>query len=384
MGIVDLGSVRETNMKFLFILFCIQFVQGGTRDPKFSIFNVIRFKNNECTAQSNNDLKGICRTPEECGQVGGTNDGNCASGFGSCCVIYQRTCGSVDILRNGTYLVNPSYPGNGADTGRTCTYNVQTSEMTETICQLRLDFDVVRIATPNIDGDVASVTGTCTSDTIAATSPSGKSPPSYCGDISGTHMYVETARQSLASTITMTIGGDTFDRLWRIKVSYIGCWSNMRAPIDCQQYFTGVSGNVMSYGWTAQQIQVRNQEYFNCFRQEVGYCSIEYSVSNNAASPDYFALSGTAASGSLRRAPLCEVGGSVMFTAALSDQINSANDAVEYYCGNHFASMSGAMVSGAVRSDALPFNLKVVVGLDASNLVAQNVGFNINWRQVAC
>ena len=55
------------------------------------------------------------------------------------------------------------------------------------ICQLRLDFDVVRIATPNIDGDVASVTGTCTSDTIAATSPSGKSPPSYCGDISGTH-----------------------------------------------------------------------------------------------------------------------------------------------------------------------------------------------------
>ena len=51
-------------------------------------------------------------------------------------------------------------------------------------------------------------------------------------------------------------------------------------PIDCQQYFTGVSGNVMSYGWTAQQIQVRNQEYYNCFRQEVGYCSIEYSVSN--------------------------------------------------------------------------------------------------------
>ena len=38
-----------------------------------------------------------------------------------------------------------------------------------------------------------------------------------------------------------------------------------------------------------------------------------------------------------------------MFTAALSDQVNTANDAVEYYCGNHFASMSGAMVSGSVR-----------------------------------
>ena len=52
----------------------------------FDYFKSLFFPS-ECTAQSNNDLKGICRTPEECGQVGGTNDGNCASGFGSCCVI---------------------------------------------------------------------------------------------------------------------------------------------------------------------------------------------------------------------------------------------------------------------------------------------------------
>jgi hypothetical protein len=40
-----------------------------------------------CTAKSNNDLKGTCHTPEECGELGGTQDGNCASGFGTCCVI---------------------------------------------------------------------------------------------------------------------------------------------------------------------------------------------------------------------------------------------------------------------------------------------------------
>ena len=40
-----------------------------------------------CTAQSNNDLRGSCHTPEECGELGGTQDGNCASGFGTCCVI---------------------------------------------------------------------------------------------------------------------------------------------------------------------------------------------------------------------------------------------------------------------------------------------------------
>ena len=40
-----------------------------------------------CTAMSDNDLKGTCHTPEECGALGGTQDGNCASGFGTCCVI---------------------------------------------------------------------------------------------------------------------------------------------------------------------------------------------------------------------------------------------------------------------------------------------------------
>jgi hypothetical protein len=92
-------------------------------------------------------------------------------------------------------------------------------------------------------------------------------------------VYVETARQNPAATVTMTIGGTTFNRQWRIKVNYIDCWSEMRAPIDCQQYFTGLSGTFMSYGWTAQQVMSQNQEYTNCFRQEIGFCQIDFSVS---------------------------------------------------------------------------------------------------------
>ena len=92
-------------------------------------------------------------------------------------------------------------------------------------------------------------------------------------------VYVETARQNPAATVTMTIGGTTFNRQWRIKVNYIGCWSEMRAPNDCQQYFTGLSGNFMSYGWTAQQVMSQNQEYTNCFRQEIGFCQIDFSIS---------------------------------------------------------------------------------------------------------
>ena len=56
------------------------------------------------------------------------------------------------------------------------------------ICQIRLDFDTVQTVAPilAIDGNGNGI-GSCTSDTIAFTSPSGKNPPTYCGDISGTH-----------------------------------------------------------------------------------------------------------------------------------------------------------------------------------------------------
>ena len=41
----------------------------------------------ECVAQSDLTLKGICLTNDECDSEGGTKDGNCASGFGVCCII---------------------------------------------------------------------------------------------------------------------------------------------------------------------------------------------------------------------------------------------------------------------------------------------------------
>ena len=50
-----------------------------------------------------------------------------------------------------------------------------------------MDFDDVKIVAPLTAVSGSSPIGTCNSDTIAVTSPSGASVPSYCGDISGTH-----------------------------------------------------------------------------------------------------------------------------------------------------------------------------------------------------
>lgn len=41
----------------------------------------------QCNAASDGTLVGTCFTNEECDEAGGEVDGNCASGFGVCCII---------------------------------------------------------------------------------------------------------------------------------------------------------------------------------------------------------------------------------------------------------------------------------------------------------
>jgi len=371
-------------MKYLLILFSLQLAQGGTiKDPKFSIFNVVTFENEPCTAQSDNTIKGNCHTADECNSMGGQNDGNCASGFGICCVVIANECGTVNIVRNNTHLANANFPGVNTETAQTCVYNIQTNNFEDTICQIRLDFDIVQTVAPS-NGGLAADNGVC-SDTIAVESVSGKNPPTLCGDISGTHMYVETAMMNPGATVTITTGADAFSRRWRIRTSYFDCYNIKRAPTDCLQYFTGLSGNVMSYGWTAQQVLIRNQAYTNCFRQEVGFCSIEFSVTNSGESPDFFDL--TMIDVGARRNPTsCNGGANVMTVVTANDQqAGAGKDGTNYFCGGQFALDGAATSSASVKSDALPFELRFISPNTGNRGINDNnVGFNIMWRQLAC
>ena len=53
----------------------------------FSPFNIVRFRNDECLGEgAASGESGICYTQEECSSRGGRASGNCAAGFGKCCV----------------------------------------------------------------------------------------------------------------------------------------------------------------------------------------------------------------------------------------------------------------------------------------------------------
>ena len=61
-----------------------------------------------------------------------------------------------------------------------------------------------------------------------------------------------------------------------------------RAPTDCVQYFTGISGSVKSYNYAGAQL-LAGQRYNNCIRTEKGYCAIQWKESSTT-SPDPFSL----------------------------------------------------------------------------------------------
>ena len=71
---------------------------------------MVQFDNLECTpTQSTNTPTGMCYTSTECSDKGGSANGNCANGFGVCCVFASTTLGAT-LDQNISYIQNPGFP----------------------------------------------------------------------------------------------------------------------------------------------------------------------------------------------------------------------------------------------------------------------------------
>merc|ERR1719430_54797 len=114
---------------------------GNKTGRAFSLFSIVQFPNAGCTGSSSSTTYGTCYTATECSAAGGSADGNCAAGFGVCCLITTNSCGST-ISTNTSYIRNPNYPSSytPSSTG-SCTFTINKS--TSDICQLRIDFQTM-------------------------------------------------------------------------------------------------------------------------------------------------------------------------------------------------------------------------------------------------
>ncbi|KAJ6220597.1 hypothetical protein RDWZM_006409 [Blomia tropicalis] len=147
---------------------------GGFLRP--SIFNIVRFPNEECLDASNQS--GTCYTALECKKLGGNPSSKCARGLGTCCIM-SRTCHN-STSNKVVYFKNPSYPL--TDSGQNfCDLSINIYD--PDICQLRIDFLEFQIDGP-INGD-------CVGDkfTVTASGMTPTSVPVLCGNNRNQHNY---------------------------------------------------------------------------------------------------------------------------------------------------------------------------------------------------
>merc|ERR1711990_1001443 len=351
--------------------------KDGRAGKAFSLFSIVQFPNQQCTGSSSSTTYGTCYTSSECSAKGGSADGNCAAGFGVCCVIYTTTCGTA-ISTNTTYIRNPGYPSSyTASSASTCTYTF--SKVSDDICQLRLDFQT-------FSGFATSTTAGDCYDTLAMAGQTGVDPPSICGTNTGYHMYTEfgaTSTDTITMTLTYGSSGLTTAKTFNILARQISCTATWKAPTDCTQYFTGVSSSVYSYSYGQM---LSNQYYTNCIRTEAGYCAIQWKQSSTT-SPDPFGIlattPGTAAAGGTSL--LC-TSGFVAIPDLSMDGVTPINVPLgvsawqSYVCGSHFG-IEGQAAAAALVSRKQPF----ILGVYTDTTTAEpGTGFNLDYTQLPC
>jgi len=360
----------------LLSLFAFSLANSKSADPRgLSLFNVVKFPNSECQAKSDAALTGTCFSETECSDKNGVKDGNCAQGFGACCIFQVNTCAG-SVTYNNSYVENPGYPQKFLSTETSpCAYTVK--RMQSNICQVRLDFTDLELTAPGTGA------GDCATDSLviapgATNTVAQSKPPTLCGTSTGQHVYVDAGTADTVATLTFTIGTPgTSTGNWRIKVSQIECSSEYKPPNGCLQYFMGAKNTITSFNFDGTSActpycHLQNQDYNICFKQEKGMCGMEY-VENSAAT-DAFQLNANNAATAIFQAGNCGNSG-------LQIPVGPVDYAVSHgiYCGSNLAS-GAAATPNVVSARAGEFKIRAY----AATTQATIAGFSIDARQVPC
>merc|ERR1712218_483744 len=308
-------------MKWTLCLLCVASVATAlpARDKKaFSLFSVVTFPNAECTTDSTPAMTGICVTAEECsndGDVIAQAQGNCASGFGVCCMRRVEGNPNAAITSGLTYVQSPDFPqavtalnpaGGAAVAAVQRDFNIMGGA---NVCQIRFDFITASITGPG-------ATGTCATDSISINTPTRTAlqtgVAALCGVLTGQHLIVEVApgTNAMAATLNIDTAAVAGNRMWKILVKCVDCDSADRAPMGCNQFFTDASGRVSSFNGPqaltngAHQM-IQNLEYSICFRQISGMCGVRLTQARGTPgdAPDSFGL--TTAAGVVENGRVC-------------------------------------------------------------------------------
>jgi len=363
------------------ILAGICLAEQERNDRMFSLFSVVQFKNDACTSNdkissaSTTYRNGTCVTSSECIERSGSAKGNCAAGFGVCCVQILKSESDTDINYNDTYIQNPDFPNSYDDEG-TITYKV--NKVDNTICFLRLDFELFDlIATP--------VTTLCSAGDYLQVSNtgSGLTYPTMCGNLAGQHIYVsmgpdDSDSASIKIATPTEAAGAT--RKWEIKVAQIPCSSDYSPPDGCTQWFTEPSGTISDWSDVGLQDSL---DYQICVRQNMGYCCVEYTATEFMVRGPTDTTSGSANLGKAQSGTACSYDYiSIDGAGANCGSIVGTNK----FCFDllHYENAGAETTSIPVCDCTAPFVIGVHTEELALTTAEADTGFTLNYRQVKC
>jgi len=276
--------------------------QPHSRQKRFlGLFNLIQFSNSRCNS-TDSDKQGVCYTTTECRERGGNAKGNCASGFGVCC-LFEYNCNqqraSADEI---VYFQNEEYPQSG-ESPTLCLFSIPVVD--DTICQIRLDF-----LDFELDGGSAD-DKPCDRDSMeifsAGTTELGMNK--LCGQNDNQHIYipvesVQAVPMIRVNTDSRSSSNVTRNYKWNVKITQIDCTSrreeirNLKAPEGCLQYFQDREGTVSSFNWDGLNSRqyMTNQHYSICFKRSSSNCQVSFRRSG--AAPPYSTSVGRASGAS--------------------------------------------------------------------------------------
>ena len=145
-GLIFLQEISECtlieNEYFVSVFRQIFFITKPFFFSVFSLFSIVTFQNQGCTSLDST-RNGTCYTSTECQDKNGMVSGNCASGFGVCCLFLVSEVSTV-INENCTYIRNPGFPSVYSATNA-LTYTIQ--KCSSDVCSVRY-FQIFFILAP--------------------------------------------------------------------------------------------------------------------------------------------------------------------------------------------------------------------------------------------
>ncbi|KAL3222972.1 hypothetical protein MRX96_027864 [Rhipicephalus microplus] len=198
-----------------------------------TLFPVLGFFMEFCQSQLNRT--GRCMSLPDCRFSRGTREGDCADGFGVCCIHEVRNNVETTVSNN-SYFVQPGFPKPFTG-GKNVSLTVLLPSST---CQLRLELEEFRLLPP--------VAGRCLNDSMRVfVNGSDSYVPELCGHNAGQHVvlhFPENEEHSLLS---------------------VNCGSKKLAQPGCLQHHGSCRGSFRSFAYTEEALHfVRALNYAVC------------------------------------------------------------------------------------------------------------------------